>query len=121
MEFTNMAKFYVQSGTLKLVVHAVEADRAALWAVHKVLLQVLPVFDDQELSPQEKQVVVAFHGAQVLDEKIRLSELGFDRDDAEAFDTAEIITEWAQLVMALSRIEQTAPVDEEEDMLLAVG
>jgi hypothetical protein len=116
-----MAKFYVQSGTLKLVVHAVEADRAALWAVHKVLSQVLPVFDDEDLSPREKQTIVAFHGAQVLDESIRLSELGFDRDDAEVFDTAETITEWAQLVVALQRIERMSPVDEEEDMLLAVG
>ena len=116
-----MAKFYVQSGTLKMVVHAAEADRAALWAVHKVLSQVLPVFDDQELSPQEKQVVVAFHGAQVLDEQIRLSELGFDRHDAEEFDTAEMITEWAQLVLALSRIEKLSPVEDEEEMLLAVG
>ncbi len=120
-----MAKFYVQSGTLKMVVHAVEADRAALWAVHKVLSQVLPVFDDQELSPQEKQVVVAFHGAQVLSDLIRLSELGFDRDDAELFDTAEMIAEWAQLVMALSRIEQMSPIGDDaandSDLLLAVG
>ena len=116
-----MAKFYVQSGTLKMVIHAAEADRAALWAVHQVLSQVLPVFDDQELSPQEKQTVVAFHGAQVLDESIRLSELGFDRDDAEIFDTAETITEWAQLVLALRRIEELSPVEDEEDMLLAVG
>lgn len=116
-----MAKFYVQSGTLKLVVHAAEADRAALWAVHKVLSQVLPVFDDPELSPQEKQVVVAFHGAQVLDEQVRLSEQGFDRDDAEIFDTAQLITEWAQLVLALSRIEQMSPADDEHESLLAVG
>lgn len=116
-----MAKFYVQSGTLKLVVHAVEADRAALWAVHKVLSQVLPVFDDEELSPHEKQTVVAFHGAQVLDETLRLSELGFDRADAEVFDTAETITEWAQLVLALQRIERLAPMENEEEMLLAVG
>jgi hypothetical protein len=116
-----MAKFYVQSGTLKMVIHAVEADRAALWAVHKVLSQVLPVFDDEELSPQEKQTVVAFHGAQVLDETIRLSELGFDRDDAEVFDTAATITEWAQLVLALQRMERMDPIDDEEEMLAAVG
>jgi hypothetical protein len=116
-----MAKFYVQSGTLKLVVHAAEADRAALWAVHKTLAQVLPVFDDEELSPREKQAIVAFHGAQVLDDTVRLSEVGFNRRDAEVFDTAALIAEWAQLVVALQRIEQLSPVDDDAEMLLAVG
>ena len=39
-----MSKYYVQSGTLKMVVHSASEDRAALWAVHQVLAQVLPVF-----------------------------------------------------------------------------
>lgn len=101
-----MARFYIQSGTLRMVVHADEADRAALWAVHQVLAQVLPVFDDEELTAHQKQAAAALRGMIALDEQIRLSEQGFDRDDALAFDTAAVVTEWSQLVIALQRIEQ---------------
>lgn len=107
-----MAKYYVQSGTLKMIVHAAEADRAALWAVHQVLSQVLPVFDDEAFSPREKQSVAAVHGHLVLDEDIRLSEQGFDRDDANVFHTGDVVTEWSQLVIALQKIERLTQAGE---------
>ncbi|MCA9269471.1 MAG: hypothetical protein KDA41_13410 [Planctomycetales bacterium] len=103
-----MAKFYVQSGTLKVVVHAAEADRAVLWAAHQVLAQVLPVFDDAELSAHEKQAVATLQGLLVLDAEIRVSERGFDREDALVFDTADVVTEWSQLVIAISKIDALA-------------
>ena len=99
-----MAKYYVQSGTLKLVAHADSADRAALWAVHHILAQVLPVFDDQELSATEKQAVAEFRGMQVLEEEIAVSEHGFDGDTAAIFQTADLVTEWSQLVIALETL-----------------
>ena len=101
-----MRTFFVQSGTLRMKVHAEQPDRAALWAVHQVLAQVLPVFDDDELSAQEKQAVASFNGMLALDAQIRLSELGFDRDDALCFDTSEVMTEWSQLVIALQKIDE---------------
>jgi hypothetical protein len=103
-----MPKFYVQSGTLQIVVHAQSEDRAALWAAHQVLAQVLPVFDDAELSPIEKQTAAAVEGLFVLADEIRISERGFDREDALIFDTAEVVSEWSQLVIALGKIEQLA-------------
>jgi len=101
-----MAKFYAQSGTLKMVVHAREADRAALWVVHRALAQVLPIFDDDELSAQEKQAVAMFRGTLVLNDEIRLSEEGFDRNDAIVFRTADLVREWGQLVIALQKIDE---------------
>jgi hypothetical protein len=116
-----MAKFYVQSGTLQIIVHAASTDRAALWAVHQTLAQVLPIFDDHELSAQEKQAVASFRGMQVLDEEIRISEQGFDRADAEVFRTTQLVTEWSQLVIALEKLYEVAEREAEEpQMCLAV-
>ena len=116
-----MSKYYVQSGTLKMVVHSASEDRAALWAVHQVLAQVLPVFDDAELSAQEKQDVASFRGMQILEEDIQVSERGFDRDDATTFRTSSLVTEWSQLVIALETLYDLAEREHEDpELCLAV-
>ena len=112
-----MSKYYVQSGTLKMVVYSASDDRAALWAVHQVLAQVLPVFDDQELSTREKQEVASFRGLQVLGEAIRVSEQGYDRDDANTFVTSDLVTEWSQLVIALETLYDLAERETEQPQL----
>ena len=38
-----MAKFYVQSGTLRAIIDSEDAERAALWAVHTAMEQVMPL------------------------------------------------------------------------------
>ena len=116
-----MSKYYVQSGTLKIVVHSASEDRAALWAVHQVLAQVLPVFDDAELSAQEKQDVASFRGMQILEEEIEVSERGFARDDATIFRTAHLVTEWSQLVIALEKLYEVTEHDADlPEMCLAI-
>ena len=116
-----MAKYYVQSGTLKVVVHANSPARAALWVVHHVLAQVLPVFDDAELNAEEKQAVASFRGMQVLCDEMHISEQGFDRPDATVARTSDLVTEWSQLVIALERLyELTEHEATEPDMCLAV-
>jgi len=39
---------------------------------------------------------------------IRVSQRGFDRDDAVVFETLDIVTEWNQLLVALDRITANA-------------
>jgi hypothetical protein len=70
---------------------------------------VLPVFDDEARSPLEKQAAAAIAGLYVLDDEIRISERGFDRDDGLPLDTAEVVFEWSQLVVALGKLEQLPP------------
>jgi hypothetical protein len=49
-----MAKFYVQSGTVRAVIDAESQDRAALWVVHRAMQQIMPIYDDNDLSAQQK-------------------------------------------------------------------
>lgn len=101
-----MAKFYVESGTLRLVSEADDARGAALWAVHHALEQVLPVCPEDPQTAEEKAARIRERGCDVLAATLAVSERGFGRDDAERFDTAELFVEWHQLMVALSRLER---------------
>ncbi len=43
-----MPKYYVQSGNVRTVISAEDAERAALWVIHRTMQQVLPVYDEEE-------------------------------------------------------------------------
>ena len=101
-----MAKYYVQSGTVRTVISADDCEKAALWVVHCTMQQVVPVYDDAELSPQEKGDVAIVQGIMVLGNTVKLSEIGFDRVEAISLDTFELVVQWHQLMVALSRLEQ---------------
>jgi hypothetical protein len=101
-----MAKYYVQSGTVRTVISADDCEKAALWIVHRAMQQVVPVYDDAELSPEEKGDVALVQGIMVLGNSVTLSEVGFDRPDAISLDTFELVVQWHQLMVALSRLEK---------------
>ena len=101
-----MAKFYIQSGTMRATLAAEDSRRAALWAVNQAMQQVVPVFDDPDLTPEQKSDNALVEGMLVLGGTIRLSEQGYDRDDAEEMNTFEVVTEWNQLMIALDRLEK---------------
>ncbi len=101
-----MPKYYLQSGTLRTLVSAADAPRAALWAVHKVMQQIVPTYDDVLDTAEEKSLQAGNGGMIVLDATIRLSEQGFDRDDCDTLPTLEVVTQWNQLVVALDRLQE---------------
>ena len=99
-----MAKFYVQTGNVRTVVHAEDAQGAALWMVHQTLQGVLPTLDDEgqpaTIKPRRRG-----EESLVLSGRLQLSERGFDRDDAETFDVYPLVSQWAQLMTALSKLD----------------
>ncbi len=101
-----MAKFYIQSGTLRNVIDSEDCEKAALWAVHRVMQQIAPVYDDETLTPDQKEDAVKLEGLLVLDSSIRVSEQGFDREDAMQIDTFEAVMHWHKLMMALDQLEK---------------
>ncbi|MEX0794270.1 MAG: hypothetical protein WD045_14135 [Pirellulaceae bacterium] len=101
-----MAKYYVQSGTVNLVVDAADEQRAALWSVHRTMEPVMPSEDqcaqDDDVNWHEVEAV----GGMVLGDTIRLSERGFNAEDATELDTWQVVAEWSQLMNALSRMQR---------------
>ncbi len=102
-----MAKYQIESGSLRMVVRADDAHKAALWAVHRALQQVLPIYDDESLSAEQREYCAVRRGCAVMGEVLRLREV----DDQGAathyrFATFDLVTEWNRLMVALSRLEQ---------------
>lgn len=98
-----MAKYYVESGSLRLIVDAADARRAALWAVHRALEHILPN-EEEELDVDNLPEVEPV-GTMVLGDAIRLSERGFENADVVQFETLDVVSEWSQLMLALSTME----------------
>ena len=96
-----MAKFYVQSGTLRGIVDSEDAERAALWAVHTAMEQVMPLECEQasiEMNSNGPSNMIA------LAETIELSEVGFDRDDCLRIDTFDAFQHWNLLLKAVEKL-----------------
>jgi len=124
-----MAKFYVQSGTLRAVVDSASADRAALWAIHQAMQQIAPVettsddnmasannsrtqgFDAQGFDAQGFDAQGFVNKSFVaqdfisLGDSIYLSEVGFDQEDSLRVDTFAAFREWHELWHALEKLE----------------
>lgn len=99
-----MAKYYVQSGTLRCVVAAESPRGAALWAVQRAMQQILPV-DPAASGAAAEDDATAGSTVIVLSGTIRVSERGYDGADTAALPTLEVVTEWNQMVNTLDRLE----------------
>lgn len=96
-----MAKFYVQSGTLRAIIDSEDAERAALWAIHTAMEQVMPLESEQtsvEMIANGPSSMIA------LAESIELSEIGFDREDCLRVDTFDAFQHWNLLLKAVEKL-----------------
>ena len=97
-----MAKFYVQSGSIRGIVDCYDSECAAVWIVNRVMEQIAPIGDEAIDGSDE----VADVGMFALDDTIQISEQGFDRDDCEIIDTHMAFIQWHQLKRAIETIHQ---------------
>lgn len=96
-----MAKFYVQSGTLRAIVDSQDAERAALWAIHSAMEQIIPLDNAHgsgEMLANGPTNMIA------LAETIELSEVGFDRDDCLRIDTFDAFQHWNLLLKTVEKL-----------------
>lgn len=100
-----MAKFYVQSGLIAHVVTANDAYSAALWTMHLAMEEVVPVDEVDWLDESQLPESGYEDGLMKLGTTVAVSEIGFGRDEAGRFDTADTLAEWNQLVIAIARLE----------------
>ena len=96
-----MAKFYVQSGTLRAIIDSEDAERAALWAIHTAMEQVMPLENEQEST---EMIASGPTNMIALAETIELSEIGFDRDDCLRIDTFDAFQHWNMLLKAVEKL-----------------
>jgi hypothetical protein len=95
-----MAKFYVESGNLQMVVHAENGRSAAIWVVHRTMSQLMPF-----LSDESRRLLNAIREPIVLGEKLITNERGFGRTDGLTHDTFDVVSEWNRLMVALDKLQ----------------
>lgn len=101
-----MAKYYLQSGSARLILDAEDSQRAVLWMVHRVLESIGSVYEDPTLDDDRKLDSAIVESLLDLGPSIHASEQGFDREDAETFETFDIVMYWHQLMIAMSRLDR---------------
>ena len=116
-----MAKFYVQSGSVRSVVDSVDLDRAALWAVNEVMDHALSLdgeslegdlynesdCETEDFGSAKLDATKPIAESRYLGATVRISEIGFDRDDAMVVDTLEVFRHWYELFQAVSVLSAT--------------
>ncbi|MFO0940217.1 MAG: hypothetical protein U0930_05565 [Pirellulales bacterium] len=100
-----MAKYYVQSGSSRIVMTAADPHAAALWLVHRAMKDVLPAYDDPSLTEEDRCELAIVQGLMQLDNVVSIDERGFDRPDAIQIDVFHLIESWHQLMSALIKME----------------
>lgn len=97
-----MARFRIESGTMRLVVQAYDAHKAAIWAVHCNMQRMLPV-DPGGLppAPADCREMDEFLFVQPED-----ASAGEGRTDRQwRFSTLELVHQWHQLISALAELD----------------
>ncbi len=97
-----MAKFYVQSGSIRGIVDCYDSECAAVWVVNRVMEHIAPINDKALYEGEDCGDVGMF----ALDDSIQISEQGFDRVDCEVMDTHMAFVHWHQLKRAIEAIHQ---------------
>lgn len=97
-----MPKFYVESGNVQWIVTAKTRRGAALWALHRTMTKVMPFVSGDEAEGDE---VPSTQSPQLADE-FRVDERGFGHNDADRYDTLDLLGEWSELLVALTKLEQ---------------
>ena len=103
-----MAKFYVQSGSVRGIVDCYDSECAAIWIVNRVMNQIAPISDEAvyECDYHADDDVDADVGMFALDDIIQINEQGFDHVDSEVIDTHMAFVHWHQLKRAIEAIHQ---------------
>ncbi len=100
-----MAKFYVQSGSVRGIVDCYDSECAAVWIVNRVMNQIAPI-SDEAVYDGDYHADDADVGMFALDDTIQINERGFDRDESEVIDTHMAFVHWHQLKRAIEAIHQ---------------
>lgn len=106
-----MAKYYVESGSFRGIVDVADAEMAAVWAIHRVMIapansehrnrSTSCEDDSSEIDPDL--------GLFRLADEIATSERGFGGLDSKRIATSHAFTRWAQLVYAMEKIASERP------------
>jgi len=101
-----MAKYYVRSGTMRTVVEAESRRKAAIWAVHQAMQQVLPIEGEPRRPLSSEPDTLGNDQVAVLSTTVRVSENGYGGCQETTLPILDVVTEWNEMVSTLDRLER---------------
>jgi hypothetical protein len=85
-----MPKYYLQSGRVRLIFDAADAEQAAVKAFQWTCDKQAEI---EAASPLDHVLIAEQHGWQLEDEVV-VHEQGFNRQDGQVFETRDIFESW---------------------------
>lgn len=102
-----MAKYYTTCGSFEFLTTATDARSAALWSIHQLLARHIDLATVSWADPETIDRQDVMEAMLCLDDTVFVSEVGFGRDDAAIIDTADLLSEWNQLAIAVQRLQDS--------------
>ena len=99
-----MPKFYVQCGPIEIILTASSVENAAMSAIDRSLQSHAWIYDDSGLSMSDCHDHLMLEALLHLEPTIRVSEKGFNRQDAATVGTPETIDSWHKLMVGMRRL-----------------
>jgi hypothetical protein len=99
-----MAKFYATCGSHALIINALTPRHAALKLLDQTLAAHAWIYDDLELSEQDRRDHLTLEALLHLSSSIAVSECGLGRCEAGHFDVPDLLDEWHRLMVGVSRL-----------------
>jgi len=99
-----MSKFYVTCGSQFLLIEAPTAEHAAMRLIDEVMGVHVWIYDDADLSEQDRRDHLILEALLHLGNTVKISERGFDRCEAGEFGVPESLEKWHRLMTGMSRL-----------------
>lgn len=99
-----MPKFYVTCGSVEWIVEAESARQAAMRLMDEMLGAHIWIYDDAELTEQDRRDHLVIETLLHLGTEIRVSQRGAQRCDAGVFGVPELLDDWDRMMTAVSRL-----------------
>lgn len=96
----------MESGGWGMAVRADDAHKAALWFLHRALARVLPMYEEDTWTREEKERAARHEARQLLDSEIVVREQGPIHCRTWHFDTMALATQYNELMMALADLDR---------------
>ncbi len=116
-----MAKFYVQCGWIRLVLTTDSAESAALAVMDRALQPHLWIYDDPGLSERDCRTHLMLEALLHLPTEIRISERGFESDQACFVSVPETVDAWHRLILGMRRLFAEAGLRRTAAVLAGAG
>lgn len=107
-----MPKFYVTCGCQQQVVACENAQQAAFQMIDDCLSAHMWIYDDAELTEQDRRDHLVLEALMHLGTSVDVSERGNGRCEAGQFEVPKMIDQWHKLMTSLARVLSEHGLDE---------